>query len=396
MKRYKVRLFWKAFGIVLIPFIACGHANLAISNYGIPILFVILCGLFEWGNKKKKILNSYNILFLSFIVALIFSFLISNNDFNSGYFITYFIYACLGFLVSSIKIEDKDFFFLINCYVTSASIMSLFMIFNPANYMGRGSTRFYEGPIFEVNYLAFYLFGAILLLLYRLIEKEALNNVTRNIYIVLLVLNVYTMFLTGSRNTMAGLVVFVLGIVVRSLRIKRISYNQIIKWSLIVIVGVFIGGVILERYVPQEIVERLFVSQIMDQSNMSRISHWKFALETIAERPFMGYGVSTTVKAIANATGNTAASHNSFLSIWINTGFIGIVTVLGVYFFIVRSAIKNHRYTLMAMVLALLFTQFMVDFDIIITFWFMMFFAIKESSRKKCVEKIIGEEKNEK
>ena len=369
-------VFWMTFSLLLLGFVFCGHENFAISEYGIPMVALLAIGLVKYIFIKEKILNFYNIVFIIMLCCLLFNFLIRDSNFNSGFFDTYLIYFILGFLVSSISITKRQLLIIECSYIFSATTLSLWIfLFPQIHFSGRISTSFLGGPIFEFNYLAFYLIAASILAIFILISKKN-NKVSKFFFIIAAFINGLGAFFTGSRSGLYALVVFFL-LLCLTYFIKRKNLGRLLRYSVIGLTSGLLFIIISQSILGTDISNRLF-SSLDDQSNAKRVYNWKCAWETIKKNPILGYGISTSPVAIKNTLGVYTSAHNSFLDFWINHGVIPFFILLCLYFKMLKELLKKRKIEHFSFLVAMLFAENLVLLNISMTFWCIIYFSIKE------------------
>jgi O-antigen ligase len=92
-----------------------------------------------------------------------------------------------------------------------------------------------------------------------------------------------------------------------------------------------LSGALAVAYVPDKVVERLGTTstEVQDARFGGRIKLWRAGIVAFTSRPLMGYGVSSFVPAIKPQLGPMAlVAHNSFLSVLVEEGMIGLLFYL--------------------------------------------------------------------
>ena len=341
-------VFWIALGIATAFFITCGHANLAIANYGVQLSLVIILGLIALIIKKKTSIK-----------------------------------RILGFLICNIQISKTMAEYIKDCFIFSGLLIAIFVIFKPSEYLGRISTQMGNGPIFEVNYLAFYFMTTIFIAIYQISRWKHLKKWKKAFYSLTIVTNFYTILLTGSRNPIWSFgifgILFLINMFYRLVKDGKISIKVLRRIIFVLTVLTIIIVFVYFKFVPKDLLNRVFNTQVLDESNISRLTHWKYGFRTVMKSPVLGYGVSTSPVAIYEGIGGyTGAAHNSFLSIWINLGLVGILSVFFTYFHIVLSSFRRKDMLMVFILISVIFSEMIVEFDISFPFWFIMFVCLKE------------------
>lgn len=99
---------------------------------------------------------------------------------------------------------------------------------------------------------------------------------------------------------------------------------------------------------PFVLFDKIVESLGRDANLTGRVTLWYIVAESIARRPFLGYGYFAFWRGNDGplgdmwATGN-ASAHDGFLDVWIDTGLVGLVLLLIALFYLVRRGIAGVR-----------------------------------------------------
>jgi O-antigen ligase len=151
--------------------------------------------------------------------------------------------------------------------------------------------------------------------------------------------------LTGSRGGMLDCMVSLLIIPMTvSLSPKRLAMSA-------AMVG--LSGALAIAYVPEQLVQRLASTgtEVEDARFGGRFKLWVAGVHAFAQRPLMGYGVSSYKTAITPELGSAAqVAHDSFLSVLVEEGLVGLMLYLlmflSVYLAILRLPHFPRRFAL--------------------------------------------------
>ena len=152
----------------------------------------------------------------------------------------------------------------------------------------------FGNPIYLAVYMLFHVFIAAMLWAQSKKENGKYKTLLSWLYGIIIVLDTLTLFLTGTRGTMIGLV----GGALLSLLIftlasgsKRVRVVAICSLLLIVVLG---GAIKLGRNTPlvQQVgfLERLSSISLTDQTIASRFTNMSIAWQGVKERPLLGWG----------------------------------------------------------------------------------------------------------
>ncbi len=151
--------------------------------------------------------------------------------------------------------------------------------------------------------------------------------------------------LTGSRG---GLVTSIVALLVIPFTM-RLSAGRLVG----TVASVCLCGALLVVYIPPKVMQRLSSTgtEIEDKRFGGRFTLWKAGAHAFMQRPVLGYGVGGFVRAVTPELGDRAlVAHNSFLSVLVEEGMLGLwlyLTMLfSVYFSIRRLPRLERRFTL--------------------------------------------------
>jgi O-antigen ligase len=152
--------------------------------------------------------------------------------------------------------------------------------------------------------------------------------------------------LTGSRG---GMVASLVGLLIVPLTMTRLSPGKLVM----AIALLTISGGLAVAYVPKSIVSRLSTTstEVEDLSLGGRFRIWKAGIHAFAERPFIGYGSGSFKVAVLPELGYaTQVAHNSYLSVLVEEGFIGLLLYLtmfiAVFLALMRLQYLDRRFAL--------------------------------------------------
>lgn len=139
-----------------------------------------------------------------------------------------------------------------------------------------------------------------------------------------LVIGSLLLVLSGTRNALLvmAIVLFVFFFVWKA----RVALFGGIALTISVLVAV---GFFLETTAVRQATERVGNKQSLE----IREQVWQFAWEHIQEKPIVGYGlgVGTEVMAQDLPSWNRLNTHNAYLGIWLQLGFVGLVCIIAMY-----------------------------------------------------------------
>lgn len=216
------------------------------------------------------------------------------------------LYSILYFILLTSAVQSKD---QIDRLITSLIIGSIpACIYGLVQYFGFDPFDWVTGSISLVHstlgyslYFGAYLAVIIPFTLSRIIIGRRMRDSLNWIYLVILILQVFTLYTTLARGAWLG---FLLGCVLLLLLLLFRWRNK----GLVIITGliIFIGGILFLFLntgwllpVPGS-TQRLSNTQVAQarvNSNFERVEIWRHTLPIIARRPFLGYGPETFLTA---------------------------------------------------------------------------------------------------
>lgn len=174
----------------------------------------------------------------------------------------------------------------------------------------------------DQNQFCSYFIMAVIISIKRIVEKRKLTPV----YLLLIVLILYSILKTGSRGGLIGVVLgafayIIIGI--RSVKAKVIICLSTVMLALIVVVVVF-------PLLPESVQERYSVEQVEEDGGSGRFEIWEYLLEYTFEKPeriIRGSGVLSSYEILNNApkTFHNGVAHNTFIQIFSDQGLIGLL-----------------------------------------------------------------------
>jgi O-antigen ligase len=152
--------------------------------------------------------------------------------------------------------------------------------------------------------------------------------------------------LTGSRGGMLATMV--------ALLIVPLTMTKLSPGRLAAAIGVLgLSGALAVVYVPEKIVQRLATTgeEVEGLSLGGRFTVWKAGVKAFAQRPVTGYGAGAWRMAVSPWLGpNPQVAHNSFLSVLVETGIVGLLLYLtmfvAVFLAIMRLPTLERRFAL--------------------------------------------------
>jgi O-antigen ligase len=141
--------------------------------------------------------------------------------------------------------------------------------------------------------------------------------------------------LTGSRG---GLLATTAALLIVPLSMTRLSPGRMAM--AIFLLG--LAGSLAIAYTPETLIQRMATTTTeLERGHIGgRGKIWKAGLEAFAQRPVFGYGTSGFINAVYPILGSMAkVAHNSFLSVLVEQGLVGLMLYLTMFLAVFRSVI---------------------------------------------------------
>lgn len=218
----------------------------------------------------------------------------------------------------------------LQAYVFGGYILIVSTIYN---YLKGNAAVVYEGRYsatgVNANELSLVLIIGLPIAMHLFLEagsgKEARTLKLTNLAFIPLA--IYSIILSGSRTSLIAIIPFGLYLI----GTQQIGFLRKAAISILFLVSM----AVLIPYVPQSVISRLGTigSSIGEGDLGGRLNLWAEGIEVLAQHPVLGIGSGGAISSIGSAV------HNTFISIAIETGLIGLLFfcfVLGIVLYQVR------------------------------------------------------------
>jgi len=347
------------------------YPNLSISIYAVIqtiIILLMITYLLICGNIK---FNLYHITFLLlgflFITILFIPFSVNvNNSMTEVYRLFRFI--LLVFIISlflkKVWVEKYMIYIAVIMsicgYLASLSIITdYFGITNfPLLYL-RNSTIRQFGILGECNFAAGKLgiFLPFILFLYQYHNYRKIS-IKALFFLIGVIVVLMAIFLTGSRM---GGVIAIFSLILFSLKerrqlIKLNTFFNILVISIVIVFFISIFGIniiimnsskinsIINRYADLDVFIKTKGNLIVDLSLSQRIDCLNAGFKMFKDFPLTGVGLGNYVYKVKDYSSFIFKySHNTFISILAETGFIGFILFIGLFIQIGKQIYQRYR-----------------------------------------------------
>lgn len=305
--------------ILCVPYVCEQYFSLG-NYYILPALTIVISCLslfvhmIRTGGRypRKNVEIIYLLLFLYLSVSLF-------GYYSFDIVAAYSLVLILFYFVTIHEYKIEEIYFLLICYVLSAVILSVLLFLQlKMPYVGRVrfTVFFSETEFYDANFLGSYLLLPTLLSFYFSWISPLKKKILLCICIIVNVILSAAILATGSRAAMVGVLIGISPILCDIMKKKR----------LIIVLVVIVAVAYI--YLPEELLERLFLNSYDDGSQSRRTDDWLYGLMAVGKYPIFGCGFSSTSTIIYRLFHVNITAHNSFIAMFINWGFLGSIPFL--------------------------------------------------------------------
>ena len=292
------------------------------------------------------------LIFLSFIVCSIFSIINSINIIESLVTLTRWFTVFIGLLcVFLILREEKNIVGLITTVMISYLALEVLITLIQAKYfldsnllfnrLGRNQLFGFEGNK-NINSASIAL--KVPFLLYKIYASS--NQINKLILGVILLSSFFVIFLIGSRAILLSIFILV------SLSILFLINKKMFKSAFIIIVPLIFSWQLSDSYLEQNLNLKSNIDTTINynesESANLRLKYFSQAIKSAVRNPFFGIGIGNwKIKSLDYDSKQMSMyivqynTHNDFLEILAEIGFIGGLLYLLIYIYSVFLCIKN-------------------------------------------------------
>lgn len=334
------------FLFTLITFIL-GDSHFAWLSYWYNLRFISIILLFfislYWILSSKVKLSLSLIWILFFILVAIISAIrgpitVAALSKTASYFIINFV--VLNYVEYLYRIDSKfsiKYFYLLLLAISAGFLISFFNL----NFSWRLGNR-YNGIYGNPNGLALSSFIYFIFAFHLYINKKIINKYIFFIFSFLIVLG---LIYSASRGGLLSIIIFLFIYYLNKIKI----YFKIIILSFVIPVAIFLSNPANLVSVARQlgIAEKFRVENAKDGGG--RFLAWQVAMDNLPESILIGKGIDYDVYLFAGyqkmflAMGHEGNVHNSFITILLNTGSIGLLFIL-IYLYSLLRQIKYQAF----------------------------------------------------
>jgi len=231
----------------------------------------------------------------------------------------------------------RDLYQLINGYILGCmvSLGMIFAVFRGAGFSDDSSDVRYAGGGLNQNNFAFVITTGIALAFF-LLNMDAVSRWRNRLsYLAFILFGSVGVILTGSRAGAMSLLVIFFFVVFHALISKKKSAFLL----LLIFIPTFCAA---SLFIPQYLWARVFEGS-NSETFILRRDIWEAGIEVWKTSPFCGVGVGAFQAAITSGYLGFRVAHNTFLSVLVETGVVGLILFLSVWGLLFRKMIVNQR-----------------------------------------------------
>ena len=331
---------------------SAGNSILKLATIPIGLFFLVTLVL---SNRKLQI-NGVHLALLLYTLTVVATLFCdagaTSVDFVVGYILNAALYICITVIpYNKSELELMEMIQIL-----------LLIILNALTLLSNGTsndrtTLMIMGQTSDPNYFVGFFIFPLTVALEKLVSgKHPL------LYLALVVVSMYSVFLSGSRGGFLAVAVTLAGV--------SILYPSGFAKRFAFLVGglllLFILWTVFKPVLPELIVERMSVASVLETGGTGRMVIWKSMIHEIAYQPeklLLGRGINAKHLLFVGGDWGNAVAHNQVLQITYNQGLVGLLSFIaltGVSFFRCvkrRKTVSIAIIGMMALSISLSFNQ---------------------------------------
>jgi putative inorganic carbon (HCO3(-)) transporter len=390
----------------------------------LPILYILLCTVLPWSLAAMQIM-----LILVCIYFLALALILRKNLFVKNYFYifpfaylfslftasafsinpsvafdnifrTYWPVMCFP-IIASLPLSQKERGAGLHALIISSTVVGLYGIFQSltgSNFLGAATLSKLGGLYRAIGTYSFYLSFAgnqvmIFAFVFVLVMNAGFSVKKRWMYTIALFLIGLSILATQARSTWLGVVLI--------MYLGTFLFYRKYKWK--ILAGSVLVFVIVIFAFPG-IADRFYaIFDVTHQNNLTRINLWHTSLLIILDHPFIGIGPGlfhefVELYKVQGFYDSLAHPHNDILLVTVQSGLIGLITWLLIWFFFFKTALSHSQSTtvissdllivrgailaIAGILLASLFQCYFTDLENSILWWVILGMAFQVMGRQ--------------
>ncbi len=332
----------------------------------IPIAAFMLGTLIFY--KEPLELNIVQGLFVVYILSVMTTLFADRSSESMEFVVGYIQNAALMFCISIRKYNEKEIELFENAQIVLLAIIVFMGLFGGASYAERTTIQIFGG-VSDPNYFSGFFILPIAVCLDKIKKKKMVI-----LSVVLMLLGIYVVLLSGSRGGLLAVIATLLAHVVLSAK----DFKNMIVTMCILIISAAMFWIIILPVLPENIVERLSIKEIIESRGTYRGDIWLSMLSEIGNSTwelFVGRGINAKHMMIVAGKMQEVVAHNNFIQVLYNQGFFGLLSFCGVCLAAFLRNVKKRTYVSVGLVGILTLTLTLTVNPSIKSFWNLIIYA---------------------
>lgn len=343
-------------------------------NKYIGLLIIVLIVLRYLRSGKINVTNYLHILCF-FCFALV-SFIWSIGANNS--YLTILINMTLCTLIFlQVPLRESEIMLISYSIVIAGSILAFMMLTgsqatNINNISGGRMTLVFGGLMIDNNNLAVSISICAIIAFHLFYNSKHL--ISRIFWVLVFLTITIAIFYTGSRG---GLLAEIGG-----LFIYVWKYGNGIRLRTAILGGIvlLIFGIIIQNFLTIGLTQRFSIYDVIESGGTGRVQIWKDALSSYRNsnffRQLFGYGFGTFSESQRVLSNHYVASHNDFIGILIELGFIGLILYCLVWINLFKKTIIEKNWFALSLLVVVLIGSLSIEMLIKKMLWLAWYFVL--------------------
>lgn len=263
-------------------------------------------------------INLIHLLLAAYTVSTTIAVLVRPVWDTVSFMIGYFLNAALFICLSVVQYNERELRLLEQIQPVLLAIITLLVLLDEGAWNGR-TTLSILGQASDPNYFVGYTIFPLAVTMKRIVESR-----WRVLYMLLAAASVYTVFLSGSRG---GLLAVLMTITAFALFYPKGLWKKLTV-LLLLLVSVLLLWFALRPLLPQMIVERMSVQEVISSGGTHRADIWRSMLGEIKDgtwQVLFGRGLQSTQHLVLNGRLQEVVAHNHYIQLMYDQGVIGVL-----------------------------------------------------------------------
>ncbi len=278
------------FGLYLFYCFFEPYINTILSSYGKYLIFLVI--VLTIASHRSVSIRWYHVsMILWLMLKLVSIYWVGFNDIVQLHLLTLTAMVMFFIVTSAVTLEPAYEKIIIETQLYSSFALGILSLFFSQPFLGKADSRLVitlMGAQMDPNNQSAFLIIGVAIAIYKLYYKE--NNKLQKLFLLgVILVNIYGMFLTGSRGGIVSLAALAVFAILFMHNDPKLFSTQSIK--MFIVLGIF-GGVALlvgQSFLPEAIFERLFGFGGYEGGS-ERTMLWSNAIEIFIKNPLIGGG----------------------------------------------------------------------------------------------------------